>query len=426
MKLSYLDPIQTQKTERIKELLLIPSEERTEKMCLELMSFTKDFKLFESIAMSIEHQNICSTMTLKTFKPNEVIVKQGDPGDSFFYILHGTVNIRLATQIDTGIKDSNDINQRIVTIEKNIGVLKDGQTFGELALLYGTPRTASIVAMTNSSMIKIDKAAFDKYVKNIFENQLQDQIEFLKICPLFQKVEKDPLIKLGVRTEIKKFSTGHVILQGNYKVDGIYLIRRGGVKVTRKIKFIKDDRRFRKQKKKNLAKKEFIDFNDLNNRQQIENEKIIDQLSAGPSYDDLEKGNYISKDITLETLKIGDIFPSYYAVNSLLLDVSFEADTPCEFITMKLTDLQEIVPDAYDFIKKYSKPYPNDEFLRKFYYYNDAWSKYKNALKYNIIADSINSKSLKKNDMRTKIYQRKDLNNYNLPSIFGDKNTKYK
>ena len=45
------------------------------------MSFTKDFKLFESIEMSIEDQNICSAMTLKTFNPNEVIVKQGDPGD---------------------------------------------------------------------------------------------------------------------------------------------------------------------------------------------------------------------------------------------------------------------------------------------------------------------------------------------------------
>ena len=177
-------------------------------------------------------------------------------------------------------------------------------------------------------LIKIDKTAFDKYVKNIFENQLQDQIEFLKICPLFQKVEKDPLIKLGVRTEIKKFSTGQVILNGNYKVDRIYLIRRGGVKVTKEIKFIKDDKRFRRQGKKNLAKKEFIDFSDLSNRnrQQIENEKIIEQLSAGPTVNDLEKGNFITKEITLETLKIGDIFPSYYAVNSLLLDVNFEAD----------------------------------------------------------------------------------------------------
>ena len=87
-------------------------------------------------------------------------------------------------------------------------------------------------------------------------------------------------------------------------------------------------------------------------------------------YRGLEKNqNYtiIDKNITLETLKIGDIFPSYYAINSLYLDVNFEADTPCEFIAMKLSDIQEIVPDTYEFIKKYAKPYPGEEFLRKFY-----------------------------------------------------------
>ena len=115
--------------------------------------------------MSIEHQNICSTMTLKHYKPNDIIVRQGDPGDSFFYILSGTVNIKLNITIDTGIKGED----KIVTIEKSIGVLKAGQTFGELALLYGTPRSATISSVTNSALIKIDKEPFDKYVKNIFE-----------------------------------------------------------------------------------------------------------------------------------------------------------------------------------------------------------------------------------------------------------------
>ena len=153
---------------------------------------------------------------------------------------------------------------------------------------------------------------------------------------------------------------------------------------------------------------------------------MIELLAKGPTEDDILKGNYISKEITLETLKIGDIFPSYYAVNGLHLDVNFEADTPCEFIAMKLSDIQEIVPETYEFIKKYAKPYPGEEFLRKFYYYNDSWNKYKNALKYNIIADSINKKSITKNDMRTKIYQRKDLNTFKLPAIFGVKNMKFK
>ena len=124
------------------------------------------------------------------------------------------------------------------TIEKNVGVLKDGKTFGELSLIYGIIRPASIVAVTNSCLIKINKVPFDKYVKNIFENQLQDQIEFLKLCPVFQKIDKDSLIKLGVRAEFKRFATGKGITETNRKCDIIYIILMGVVKVTENIKFI--------------------------------------------------------------------------------------------------------------------------------------------------------------------------------------------
>ena len=123
MKEYKMDIILMQKIERIKELLDIPCEKRTEKMLLELMSFTKDFKIFENISMSIEHQNICSTMTIHRYKPNETIVKQGDPGDSFFYILSGTVNIRLTYKIDTGLtsneKKKNDLNDEENVENKN-------------------------------------------------------------------------------------------------------------------------------------------------------------------------------------------------------------------------------------------------------------------------------------------------------------------
>ena len=124
------------------------------------------------------------------------------------------------------------------TIEKNVGVLKDGKTFGELSLIYGIIRRVSIVSVTNSCLIKINKVPFDKYVKNIFENQLQDQIEFLKLCPMFQKIDKDSLIKLGVRAEFKRFATGKGITETNRKCDIIYIILMGVVKVIENIKFI--------------------------------------------------------------------------------------------------------------------------------------------------------------------------------------------
>jgi len=418
---THLDEEELKKIEKIKSLLEIPPKKREDKTCLELMNLTKDLKVFENIARSIEHQNICSSITLVTCKPNEVVIKQGDQGDCLYYILHGLVSIQLSIQIDTGIQDKN----QIVIVEKNIGELRDGEIFGEIALLYNIPRTASIIALTDTSLIKIDKMPFNKYLKNVFEGQLQDQIEFLKICPIFNKMPKELLIKLGIRSVMKKFATGQIILKNDTKSDSIFVIRRGTVKVIKEILFIKNENKIRK-KRMRRNRSQILDYEDYTNRQQLENEKVLELLALGPSEEDMREDNYIKKSITLEILKIGDIFPSYYSSNELYLDVQFESDNPCELIELDISHIKEIIPETFEFIKKYSKPYPSEEFLRRFHYYNESWLRYKKDLKYNILADSLNKNTVRKNDMRTKIYKKKDIIGLKLPLIFRSKNKNMK
>ena len=417
----HLDEEELKKIEKIKSLLEIPPKKREDKTCLELMNLTKDLKVFENIARSIEHQNICSSITLVTCKPNDIVIRQGDQGDCLYYILHGLVSIQLSIQIDTGIQDKN----QIVIVEKNIGELRDGEIFGELALLYNIPRTASVIALTDTSLIKIDKMPFTKYLKNVFEGQLQDQIEFLQICPIFNKMPKELLIKLGIRSVIKKFATGQIILKNDTKSDSIFVIRRGTVKVIKEILFIKNENKIRK-KRLRRNRSQILDYEDYTNRQQLENEKVLELLALGPSEEDMREDNFIKKSITLEILKIGDIFPSYYSSNELYLDVQFESDNPCELIELDISHIKEIIPETFEFIKKYSKPYPSEEFLRRFHYYNESWLKYKKDLKYSILADSLNKNTVKKNDMRTKIYKKKDIIGIKLPLIFSPKNQNMK
>lgn len=417
----HLDEEELKKIEKIKSLLEIPPKKRGDKTCLELMNLTKDLKVFENIARSIEHQNICSSITLVTCKPNDIVIRQGDLGDCLYYILHGLVTIQLSIQIDTGIQDKN----QIVIVEKNIGELRDGEIFGELALLYNIPRTASVIALTDTSLIKIDKMPFTKYLKNVFEGQLQDQIEFLQICPIFNKMPKELLIKLGIRSVIKKFATGQIILKNDTKSDSIFVIRRGTVKVIKEILFIKNENKIRK-KRLRRNRSQILDYEDYTNRQQLENEKVLELLALGPSEEDMREDNFIKKSITLEILKIGDIFPSYYSSNELYLDVQFESDNPCELIELDISHIKEIIPETFEFIKKYSKPYPSEEFLRRFHYYNESWLKYKKDLKYSILADSLNKNTVKKNDMRTKIYKKKDIIGLKLPLIFSPKNQNMK
>ena len=417
----HLDEEETELYEKIKTLLEIPPGKREDKTCLELMNLTKNLKIFENISRSIEHQNICSTLTLETFKPNQVIIKQGDKGDCLYHILHGLVSVQLNIQIDTGIQDKS----QVVNVLKNICELSDGDFFGEVALIYNIPRTATITALTETSLIRIDKHPFNRYLKHLFEGQLEDQIEFMQLCPIFNGMPKELLIKLGIRANIKKFATGQIILKTDSKCDSIYIIRRGTVKVTKEINFIKNEAKVKKRSlKRNLS--EILDFEKYRNYKIMQKEKMKEILSFGPSEQDMKEDNYVSKQITLEILKIGDIFPSYYACNELYLDVQFESDNPCELIEIDTGNMKEIIPDTYEFIKKYSRPYPDEKFLRRFHYYNESWLKFKQDVKCKILADALNRKSIKKNNMRMKIYKNKDLKNVELPMIFNFKSQSMK
>lgn len=73
-------------------------------------------------------------------------------------------------------------------------------------------------------------------------------------------------------------------------------------------------------------------------------EKILEVLSKGPNEEDFDNKNILSRDLVLETLKMGDIFPSFYALNHITLDVDYITDSPSELISFKLSDLQDIIP----------------------------------------------------------------------------------
>ena len=77
-----------------------------------------------------EAQDIFDAMFKCDYKAGDVIIKQGDDGDNFYVIHEGKVDILV-----------NDV--KVVTIT-------EGDSFGELALIYGTPRAATALVSDGS------------------------------------------------------------------------------------------------------------------------------------------------------------------------------------------------------------------------------------------------------------------------------------
>lgn len=78
------------------------------------------------------------------FRRGEVIVREGDVGDAFYLITSGSAQV-----------DQNGSHLR---------TLADGDFFGEISLIDGQPRTATITAVTDLEAVKVGRVHFQQLV----------------------------------------------------------------------------------------------------------------------------------------------------------------------------------------------------------------------------------------------------------------------
>lgn len=83
----------------------------------------------------------------REFKAEDTLIKYGDPGEEWFILDSGTLECVVQGQEEVFKKTINE-----------------GETFGELALLYDAPRSATITALTDCSCWVIDRTTFKSII----------------------------------------------------------------------------------------------------------------------------------------------------------------------------------------------------------------------------------------------------------------------
>lgn len=106
-------------------------------------SFLEEVPLLATLT-PYERSKIADALETQKFSAGEIIIKEGDPGHSFYLLEAGEADAY-----------KGDSRNKVMHYEK-------GDFFGELALLNDAPRAASIVATTDVKVATLGKSAFQR------------------------------------------------------------------------------------------------------------------------------------------------------------------------------------------------------------------------------------------------------------------------
>lgn len=108
-----------------------------------ICEFLRQFPLFADLQTSTLSE-VADKMMVEDAEPGDVVIRQGDPGELFYLIRSG--------HVDVIVEHDGD--------KKKVAELGEGQYFGEAALLRDEPRNATIVARSKCVFYTLGKADF--------------------------------------------------------------------------------------------------------------------------------------------------------------------------------------------------------------------------------------------------------------------------
>jgi CRP-like cAMP-binding protein len=118
--------------------------------------------LFRGLAPAVL-ERIAALATQRGYRRGEVLFRSGDAGDALLGVVSGRI------RISTGNAEGREIF---------LNIMEPGDTFGEIALLDGGPRTATATAIEPSELVSLRRGPLFE----LLEREPKTALELLKLC----------------------------------------------------------------------------------------------------------------------------------------------------------------------------------------------------------------------------------------------------
>lgn len=164
--------------------------------------------------------DLVGKMGYRQAKPDEVVSREGDAGDSIFVVVAGKLEVTRKVDADNS---------------RTLGFLSGGSIFGELSMITGAPPTATVTAAVETELFEIRREHLNQLAKQhptvmpaLAEFAQQRMAKnLMSTSPLFQQIPEGERAALLKRFSPKALQAGEKALTEGEHSPGLFLVLAG-------------------------------------------------------------------------------------------------------------------------------------------------------------------------------------------------------
>ncbi|KAF8639818.1 hypothetical protein AX17_001075 [Amanita inopinata Kibby_2008] len=192
-----------------------------------------------------QERGVLNAMRELQVKKNEVVIRQGDVGEYFYVVEAGLLYCYKRPEplpesrsygptrgVQSPEEDMAHLDYHVEFGQK-VAVCKPGNSFGELALMYGHDRKATVMAIEPSTLWSLDRITFRTIILSVAHRRRTMYEQFLSTVTLLTPLDGQERSKIADALVSKVYDDGQVVVRQGDMGDTFFFIEEGEASVTK-------------------------------------------------------------------------------------------------------------------------------------------------------------------------------------------------
>jgi len=186
---------------------------------------------------------VLAAMQEVTASAGEVVIRQGDAGEYFYVVESGLLHCfvqpeALPPPAITGGAENGGTEKFVQPgyhpeFGRKVREYGPGEAFGELALMYGHPRAATIISIELSTLWRVDRITFRTIILKAAYRRRTLYEHFLSTVPLLSSLSSEERSKVADALTSKVYADGDVVVRQGEPGNTFFFVEEGEAVVTK-------------------------------------------------------------------------------------------------------------------------------------------------------------------------------------------------